>query len=102
MDRTELVQLHAALEAVISWPDNVRAEVARWLSYDVASMRRLARKRPRKAIALKTAPPQMGRPSPTATILIRHAPHRQLGPPPTLIPGRRRRPTTRSTEKPSS
>ena len=37
MDRTELVQLHAALEAVISWPDNVRAEVARWLSHDVAS-----------------------------------------------------------------
>ena len=61
MDRTELVQLHAALEAVISWPDSVRAEVARWLSHDGAPNGAPGEKKARKATALKTAPPQMRR-----------------------------------------
>jgi hypothetical protein len=32
MNREELSALHAALEAVMAWPDSVRAEVARWLT----------------------------------------------------------------------
>jgi hypothetical protein len=36
MTRAELVALRDALEAVLSWPDSVRAEVARWLTPEAA------------------------------------------------------------------
>jgi hypothetical protein len=36
MTREELGALHAALEAVLAWPDAVRDEVARWLAPEAA------------------------------------------------------------------
>ena len=70
MDRTELVQLHAALEAVISWPDNVRAEVARWLSYDVASNEAPGEKKAKESNSAQDRTAPNGAPKPNG-----HDPH---------------------------
>lgn len=41
MDRNELVALHSALEAVLSWPPAVRDQVARWLESEIVKALRL-------------------------------------------------------------
>lgn len=78
MDREELLALQTALEAVLNWPPAVRAEVARWLSHDVASNGLPGEKRAKESNSAqdRTAPNEAPKPNGRD----RHPPTRQAKP----------------------
>ncbi len=65
MNREELVALRTALDAVLTWPDAVRAEMARWLAVENPKPNGLDRHPPSTAPTLRPAEARRGR-SPAA------------------------------------